>query len=156
MYIRVPCVPGMLVVLAALGGQGGYIQSSLSPAPCCFCDPTFSLADIKTKNDIQYGSAYNSKTKRNQKLLLNVYIPPDNGNLRPIAPSLPLRTPSSVTARIRLSLTDLCTNYLHYSLTELVWGRHRSWRDRQASTLRPPTEGNTPSHPRVATSTPHV
>lgn len=44
----------------------------------CWRDPVFSRRQIKTLKNIEYGSAYNSKTDETQKLFMDAYLPPDD------------------------------------------------------------------------------
>ena len=46
--------------------------------PLCFIDPVFSGNSIQTIKDMQYGSAYNDKTEKQQDLMLDAYFPPDS------------------------------------------------------------------------------
>jgi acetyl esterase/lipase len=53
--------------------------------PKCWRGAVFSNKELKRYRDIQYGSAFNELTKQEEPLLLDAYLPPDDGRThRPV------------------------------------------------------------------------
>ena len=66
-------------------GEGATEWDGTSPR--CFIDPVFAKKKIQKLKDIEYGSNFNPKTKKEEKLLLDAYFP-DDSDTRELRPAV--------------------------------------------------------------------
>ena len=93
----------------------------------CFIDPIFESSEIQILKDVQYGSAYNPKTKQQQDLLLDVYLPPDS-DTRTLRPAVVWMHGGAFVKGVKESGKDLATElamrgYAVFTITYRLAGK---------------------------------
>jgi dienelactone hydrolase len=78
--VRSTCWQGVTLACLSVAYAGQQFQCT-----GCFCKKTWDESTLQLQTDVEYGSAFNTHSKKTQTLLLDIYQPPktDDRKLRP-------------------------------------------------------------------------